>query len=202
MSSYMTTNELETLTHFLSKLPGLGKRSARRAVLHLIKNKDALMLPLANSLKAAAEAVKICSECGNIDSHDPCHICTNEKRSRNQICVVEEVADLWAIERGNIFKGRYHVLGGTLSAVDGRGPEDLNIEKLVRKAANENIDEIILATNATVDGQTTAHYITERLKGYNLQISRIAHGIPMGGELDYLDDGTLGAAFQARMSFK
>ncbi len=197
----MQKNDIETLIHFLSKLPGLGKRSARRAVLHLIKNKQSLMLPLVESMANASESIRICSSCGNIDSIDPCGICTDAKRISEQICVVEEVSDLWAIERSNIFKGTYHVLGGTLSAVDGRGPEDLNIDKLIQKAGNENVSEVILATNATVDGQTTAHYITQRIKHLEVNISQIAHGIPIGGELDYLDDGTLGAALNSRRPF-
>ncbi len=191
-------SDIEKLVYLISKLPGLGKRSARRAVLHLIKNKDALMSPLASMMQKAMDSIKICEQCGNIDSNNPCHICTDGRRMQDQICVVEEVSDLWAIERSNIFRGTYHVLGGTLSAIDGRGPEDLNIEKLVQKSSNENVREIILATNATVEGQTTAHYIMERLKDIDISISQIAHGIPIGGELDYLDDGTLGAALKAR----
>jgi recombination protein RecR len=194
-------NDIEKLIHLLSKMPGMGKRSARRGVLHMVKNKDSLMLPLADAITKAAESTKICGECGNIDSSDPCNICTDVKRGFEQICIVEDVSDLWAIERGSMFRGKYHVLGGTLSAIDGRGPEDLNIEKLVQKASNENVQEIILATNATVEGQTTAHYITERLKHLNLEVSQLAHGIPMGGELEYLDDGTLANALKARRRF-
>jgi recombination protein RecR len=197
----MQENDIEKLIYLLSKLPGLGKRSARRGVLHLIKNKESLMIPLASALSDASESVKICSGCGNIDSINPCQICTDPKRSDSDICVIEDVSDLWAIERSNVFKGRYHVLGGTLSAIDGRGPQDLNIEKLVQKATNSNITEVILATNATVEGQTTAHYITHRLKHLEIKVSRIAHGIPMGGELEYLDDGTLAAAIKARNAF-
>ena len=197
----MHDNDIEKLIYLLSKLPGFGKRSARRAVLHLIKNKESLMIPLANAISDAAKSITICSECGNIDSLNPCKICTDPKRSDSNICVIEDVSDLWAIERSNIFRGRYHVLGGTLSAIDGRGPQDLNIEKLIQKSSNNNITEIILATNATVEGQTTAHYITQRLKHLEIQISQIAHGIPMGGELEYLDDGTLAAALKARTIF-
>jgi recombination protein RecR len=194
-------NDIEKLIYLLGKLPGLGRRSARRVVLHLVKNKETLMQPLASTLVAAMESIKICNECGNVDSFSPCNICTDAKRSPEQICVVEEVSDLWAIERSNMFRGTYHVLGGTLSAIDGRGPDDLNIEKLVHKSSNENVKEIILATNATVEGQTTAHYIMERLKHLNIEISQIAHGIPIGGELEYLDDGTLATALKARRAF-
>lgn len=194
-------SDIEKLVYLLAKMPGLGKRSARRCVLHLIKNKDKLLLPLADTMHSAAESIKICDECGNVDTASPCNICTNEKRDSSIICVVEEVSDLWAIERGNIFKGKYHVLGGTLSAMDGRGPSDLNIDKLLKKSAIESVSEIIMATNATVEGQTTAHYITESLQDHDVKISQIAHGIPIGGELDYLDDGTLGAALNARRPF-
>jgi recombination protein RecR len=197
----MHENDIEKLVYLLGKLPGLGRRSARRAVLHLVKNKDSLMRPLADTLNIATESIKVCESCGNIDSNSPCHICLDSKRNIDQICVVEEVSDLWAIERSNMFRGTYHVLGGTLSAIDGRGPEDLNIEKLVQKSSNENMREIILATNATVEGQTTAHYIMERLKHLNIEISQIAHGIPIGGELEYLDDGTLATALKARRAF-
>lgn len=197
----MNDNDIEKLVYLLGKLPGLGKRSARRAVLHLVKNKDSLMRPLAETMRQASDSIRICNNCGNVDSQDPCHICLDPRRHAESICVVEDVSDLWAMERGSVFRGRYHVLGGTLSAIDGRGPGDLNIEKLLYKAANENITEIILATNATVEGQTTAHYITERLKHLNIQITQIAHGIPMGGELEYLDEGTLAAALKARRSF-
>lgn len=194
-------NDIEKLIYLLSKLPGLGKRSARRAVLHLVKNRESLMNPLAETIASASESIKICQSCGNIDSVDPCGICTDARRADDVICVVEEVSDLWAIERSNIFRGTYHVLGGTLSAIDGRGPEELNIERLIQKTTNSNIREVILATNATVEGQTTAHYITERLKHLNLEISQIAHGIPIGGELEFLDDGTLATALKARRSF-
>lgn len=196
----MSSQEIETLIHLLGKLPGFGRRSARRGVLYLVKNKESLMTPLIDALQMASDNVRVCDTCGNIDTSDPCHICQDDKRLSSQICVVEEVADLWAIERSETFRGRYHVLGGTLSAIEGRGPEDLNIAKLLHRSSGGEVAEIILATNATVDGQTTAHYITERLKHLELEISRIAHGIPMGGELDYLDDGTLGAALKARRS--
>lgn len=166
--------------------------------MHLVKNRESLLLPLADVLGKTIQNIKICSSCGNVDDRSPCRICVDERRSTDKICVVEDVADLWAIERSNIFGGRYHVLGGTLSALDGRRPEDLNIEKLAAKVANGEIAEVILATSATVEGQTTAHYIAEKLKDSGVQISQIAHGIPIGGELDYLDDGTLGAALKAR----
>ncbi len=191
-------SDLDNLINLLGKLPGLGKRSARRAVLHLVKNRESLLLPLSDALNKTIHNIKICELCGNVDDISPCRICTDTRRPNDKICVIEDVADLWAIERSNIFNGIYHVLGGTLSALDGRRPEDLNIEKLVVKVASGNIVEVILATSATVEGQTTAHYITERLKDFNTQISQIAHGIPIGGELDYLDDGTLGAALKAR----
>lgn len=194
----MPQSEIDILTNHLSKLPGIGKRSAKRILLHLIKNKETLMNPLGESIKRTAATIKECENCGNIDDISPCKICKDIKRDQTRICVVEEVSDLWAIERSNMFKGLYHVLGGTLSAIDGVGPEDLNIVNLSLKAANNNVKELIMATNATVDGQTTAHYIAEIMSDYNVTISRIAHGIPIGGELDYLDDGTLNAAFNAR----
>jgi recombination protein RecR len=189
---------LDTLIHLLSKLPGLGQRSARRAVLHLFKNKESLMLPLAKALLEAAEKVKICETCGNLDLANPCHICTDAKRDATSLCVVEEVADVWALERGSIYKGRYHVLGGVLSAMDGVGPDNLNIAALMRRVQEGGIAEIILATNATMDGQTTAHYVADRLQPLGVKVSRLAHGIPVGGELDYLDEGTLSAALKAR----
>ncbi len=194
----MQKNHIDQLTHLLSRLPGLGTRSARRMVLHLIKQRESLMYPLRDALTATADAIKTCEICGNMDDHNPCHVCTDGKRQAHIMCVVEEVGDLWAMERSNVFKGVYHVLGGTLSALDGRGPDMLNIATLVERASAEEVKEVIIATNATVEGQTTAHYVTERLKDANVQVSRLAQGIPMGGELDYLDDGTLNAAFRAR----
>ncbi len=194
----MAESEIDRLVQLLAKLPGLGPRSARRAALHLIKKRETLLGPLADALNRAAETVHPCSQCGNLDDHDPCGVCTDVRRDGSTICVVEEVADLWALERGAVYTGRYHVLGGTLSAIDGVGPEDLNIDSLVRRASADDVTEIILATNATVDGQTTAHYITDRLSGANVKISRLARGVPVGGELDYLDDGTLAAALKAR----
>ena len=194
-------NSLDQLINLLAKIPGLGPRSARRAALQCIKKKDTLMRPLANALAEVAENVHPCSTCGNLDIQDPCNICENEKRDRTVLCIVEDVSDLWALERSGSFRGLYHVVGGTLSALDGVGPDDLNIKTLIERSANSEIKEIIIATNATVDGQTTAHYITEQLKHYNLLISRLAHGVPIGGELDYLDDGTLTTALNSRRPF-
>lgn len=197
----MAHNDIEELIRLFSKLPGLGPRSARRAVLHLMRNKEQVMKPLEHALGRAIENIRTCTSCGNLDITDPCHICTDGRRDTSVVCVVEEVADLWAIDRCNLYKGQYHVLGGTLSAIDDRGPSQLNIESLVRRAAADEVKEIILATNATLEGQTTAHYLTTRLAECNVSISRLAQGIPMGGELDYLDDGTLGAALKARLPF-
>lgn len=194
----MAGPEIERLIQLLARLPGLGPRSARRAVLHLLKKKDVLLLPLAATLREVGESVHACSTCGNLDSRDPCAICTDPRRDEALLCVVESVADLWALERAGVFRGRYHVLGGTLSALDGVGPDDLNVDGLIARMHNGKVREVIIATNATVEGQTTAHYITDRLGNQNVQISRLAHGVPVGGELDYLDDGTLGAALKAR----
>ncbi len=191
--------DLDELIRLFSKLPGLGPRSARRAVLHLIRRKDALMAPLGAAIARAMDTIRTCSVCGNLDTHNPCAVCSDARRDRSVICVVEELADLWAIERCNLYKGQYHVLGGVLSALDDRGPSQLNIEPLIERAAKDEVREIILATNATIEGQTTAHYLATRLEGCNVSISRLAQGIPMGGELDYLDDGTLGAALKARL---
>ena len=194
----MSSPEIERLIGLLAKLPGLGPRSARRAALHLLKRKDAVMTPLAKVLEETAAAVTPCSACGNLDSRDPCGVCADPGRDGTQICVVEEVADLWALERAGAYRGRYHVLGGVLSALDGVGPEDLNIAGLLARAEAPEVTEVILALSATVDGQTTAHYITERLAGRDVGVTRLAHGVPVGGELDYLDDGTLTAALRAR----
>lgn len=194
----MTDNPLESLIKRLSRLPGLGPRSARRAALHLLKNKETNMLPLAEELDHVARTIKTCVECGNLDLTDKCRICYDSRRDATRICVVEDVADLWAMERAGIFSGVYHVLGGTLSALDGRGPKELGIERLVARAANIEEGEVILATSATVDGQTTAHYIGERLERDGMAITRLAHGVPVGGELNYLDDGTLTQAMKAR----
>jgi recombination protein RecR len=190
--------EIEKLIQLLAKLPGLGPRSARRAVLHLVKNRDKLLEPLGMALLDAGNTVSACSQCGNIDSLDPCTICTDPGRDRSMICVVEEVGDLWALERANAWSGLYHVLGGTLSALGGITPDDLSIGHLVARAGDGTVKEVILATNATVGGQTTAHYITERLKERDVVTSRLAHGVPVGGELDYLDEGTLTQAIRAR----
>ncbi len=197
----MSHSDIDDLIRLFSKLPGLGPRSARRAVLHLLRFKDQSMMPLAGALSRAMESVRTCSVCGNFDTHSPCTICSDTRRDMSTLCVVEDLADLWAIERCNLYRGHYHVLGGTLSAMDDRGPSQLNIEPLVARARREDVKEVILATNATLEGQTTAHYITTRLEGCNVNISRLAQGIPMGGELDYLDDGTLGAALKARLPF-
>lgn len=192
-------NALDSLIAQFAKLPGLGPRSARRLVLHLLRNREKLMLPLIASLSHTHETIRQCTVCSNLDVNDPCGICADNRRDPAQICVVEDIADLWAIERSRIFRGRYHVLGGTLSALDGRGPEQLNIASLVVRAQATEVTEVIIATNATVEGQTTAFYISDRLVDCNVQISRLAHGIPIGGELDFLDDGTLGAALKARL---
>ena len=194
----MPASDLERLIQLLGRLPGLGPRSARRAALHLLKRRDSLMEPLAAALAEAAVSVKNCSTCGNLDSEDPCAICRDPKRDPAVICVVAEVGDLWALERSAAFRGRYHVLGGTLSALDGIVPEQLNIASLLRRAGDPSVREVVLATGATVEGQTTAHYIADRLAGLPVTVSRLAHGLPVGGELDYLDDGTLMAALKAR----
>jgi recombination protein RecR len=197
----LTGNEIDRLIQLLAKLPGLGPRSARRAALHLMKRRDTLLVPLADAMTEAAGAIRTCTVCGNLDTRDPCAICADPRRDRTLICVVEEVGDLWALERTGSFKGLYHVLGGTLSALEGVGPEDLNIAGLVNRARQPEVTEVILATNATVDGQTTAHYITDRLTDCAVTVSRLAHGVPVGGELDYLDDGTLTAALKSRRPY-
>lgn len=194
----MAGPEIERLIQLLARLPGLGPRSARRVALHLLKRRDGLLLPLAAALEDAADKVKTCSICGNYDSVDPCAVCADHRRDPAVICVVEDVSGLWAMERTGLFRGRYHVLGGVLSALDGVGPDDLNVDKLVARASAPEVREIILATGATVDGQTTAHYVTDRLTGCDVAISALAHGVPIGGELDFLDDGTIGAALRAR----
>jgi recombination protein RecR len=194
----MAGPEIERLIQLLARLPGLGPRSARRAALHLLKRRDSLLDPLAAALVEAADKVRTCSICGNYDTVDPCAICSDEQRDPSVVCVVEDISSLWAMERAGVFDGRYHVLGGVLSALDGVGPEDLNVESLVARVRAAEVKEVILATAATVDGQTTAHYLSERLASSNVTVSRLAHGVPMGGELDYLDDGTIGAALAAR----
>ena len=197
----MTGPEIDRLIQLLARLPGLGPRSARRAALQLLKRREALMLPLAEALSMAATRIGDCRLCSNLDTSDPCAICADPARDKSLICVVEEVADLWALERAGVFRGRYHVLGGTLSALDGIGPDDLRIGPLVARAGAGEVREVILATGATVDGQATAHYITDRLKSCAVEVSRLAHGVPVGGELDYLDDGTLATALKARRPF-
>ena len=194
----MASQEIEQLIQLLAKLPGLGPRSARRAALHLIKRRVGLMQPLSLALARAGEAISPCSQCGNLDTQSPCQICQDQRRDNATICVVEDVADLWALERAAAFKGRYHVLGGVLSALDGIGPEDLSVASLLDRANENEVKEIVLAMNATVDGQTTAHYLTDRLEQAGVEVSQLAHGVPVGGELDYLDDGTLAAAMKAR----
>ena len=194
-------NEIDQVVQFLSRLPGLGPRSAKRATLHMLQKRESLMRPMADALTRAADNILDCEICGNLDSHSPCNICENPKRDRTLICVVEQVADLWALERTGAYKGQYHILGGVLSALDGIGPDDINVNSLISRLAVEESDvkEVILATNLTVDGQTTAHYLTDRLSEIgNIKISRLAHGVPVGGELDYLDEGTLSAALSAR----
>ncbi len=197
----MAHSDIDELIRLFSRLPGLGPRSARRAVLTMIRSREQVMQPIHNALGKAMENIKTCHICGNLDMHDPCVICSDDKRDDSTICVVEDLSDLWAIERCNLYRGKYHVLGGTLSAIDDRGPSQLNIEPLMARVGDGTVKEIILATNVTMEGQTTAHYLTNRLNGYNVNISRLAQGIPMGGELDYLDDGTLGAALKARLPF-
>ncbi|MBM3618342.1 MAG: recombination protein RecR [Alphaproteobacteria bacterium] len=196
-----TPSDIDLLIKQFAKLPGIGPRSARRLVLQLIRQPDRLMHPLMDALARTAKSVKTCGTCGNVDTVEPCHICADLRRDDTLLCVVEDLADLWAIERSNMYRGRYHVLGGTLSALEGRGPEQLNIPKLVQRAKDGVVKEVILATNITLEGQTTAHYVTTQLEGTPLKISRLAQGIPIGGELDYLDDGTLGAAMRARLPF-
>lgn len=193
--------EIEKLIQLLARLPGLGPRSARRAALFLIKKREQVMTPLANALQTALEKIVVCKTCGNIDTHDPCTVCTDARRDPSILVVVADVADLWALERAHAVNGRYHVLGGTLSPLDGVGPQDLSIEALVKRAHEPEVSEVILALNATVDGQTTAHYITELLADANVKVTRLAHGVPVGGELDYLDEGTLSAAMKQRTLF-
>ncbi|MEM8730609.1 MAG: recombination mediator RecR [Pseudomonadota bacterium] len=192
-----STRDIDALIDMMAKLPGLGPRSARRAVLHLIRKRALLLTPLADQIQVVAATARECLRCGNVGTADLCDICVSEKRATGEICVVEDVADLWAMERAGVFKGRYHVLGGTLSALDAVGPEDLRIPQLVSRVEDESITEVILALNATVDGQTTAHYIVDMLEG-QVKMTSLAQGVPIGGELDYLDDGTISAALRAR----
>jgi recombination protein RecR len=201
MSRAVAGPEIEHLIQLLARLPGLGPRSARRAALHLIQKKDQLLVPLTRALEAAEEHVVVCSTCGNIDTVDPCSICSDPRRDVTTLVVVEDVSDLWALERAGALNARYHVLGGTLSALDGVGPEDLTIDRLVQRVSAGEVKEVILAVNATVDGQTTAHFITDQLAPTGVTISRLALGVPVGGELDYLDEGTLSAAIRSRTPF-
>lgn len=214
MANHVAGPEIEKLIKLLARLPGLGPRSARRVALHLIKNKDQLLIPLSEAMAVAVEKVQVCETCGNIDSTSPCTICTDTRRDPSVLVVVEDVSDLWALERASVINAAYHVLGGTLSPLDGVGPDDLNIAGLLKRTAKGEIREIILAVNATVEGQTTAHYITDQLqeqakdlKATNpayepIKISQLAHGVPIGGELDYLDEGTLLQAIRSRKVFE
>jgi len=194
----MASHQIEALTQALARLPGLGPRSARRAVLHLMKKREASLGPLLAALQAVSETLSTCSVCGNVDTSDPCNICRDVKRDDRMLCVVEEVADLWALDRSRLFPGRYHVLGGRLSALEGVRPEDLSIDKLISRVSAGGIDEVVLAMNATLEGQTTAHYLAERLEKFPIRLTQLAHGLPVGGELDYLDEGTLAQALRAR----
>ena len=194
----MASQEIEVLAGALARLPGLGPRSARRAVLHLMKRRENALQPLLAALQNVADKLANCSNCGNVDTADPCSICRDARRDQRSLCVVEEVADLWALDRSRLFPGRYHVLGGRLSALEGVRPDDLNIDGLLRRVAAGGIDEVVLAMNATLEGQTTAHYLAERLEKHPVRLTQLAHGLPVGGELDYLDEGTLAQALRAR----
>jgi len=194
----MASREIEALANALARLPGLGPRSARRAVLHLMKKRENALQPLLAALQSVSEKLSTCSICGNVDTSDPCGICSDPRRDDTMLCVVEEVSDLWALDRSRLFPGRYHVLGGRLSALEGVRPEDLTIDRLVARVSSGGIDEVVLAMNATLEGQTTAHYVAERLEKFPLRLSQLAHGLPVGGELDYLDEGTLAQALRAR----
>jgi recombination protein RecR len=201
MPSAVAGPEIERLIQLLARLPGLGPRSARRAALHLIKKRELLMAPLSAALQTAMEQIQVCRLCGNIDTQNPCTVCTDARRDPSIIVAVGDVADLWALERAHAVNARYHVLGGTLSPLDGIGPQDLSIDALVSRAHDTSVKEVILALNATVDGQTTAHYITDLLHNANVKVTRLAYGVPVGGELDYLDEGTLAAAIKQRPPF-
>lgn len=194
----MASHDLETLIAIMAKFPGLGPRSARRAVLHLIKRREGTLLPFISTLQAVSETLTTCTSCGNIDTQNPCGICANERRDHTAICVVADVSDLWAIERSQTWRGLYHVLGGHLSALDGVRPEDLNIDGLLRRSIDLHAQEVVLALGATLEGQTTSHYLSDRLAGTKVRVTSLAHGIPVGGELDYLDEGTLSLALRAR----
>jgi recombination protein RecR len=198
MSRCMASQEIEALSSALARLPGLGPRSARRAVLHLLKRRESSLEPLLAALQSVSANLATCSQCGNVDTSDPCTMCRDPRRDDRLLCVVEEVADLWALDRSRLFPGRYHVLGGRLSALDGVRPEDLGIDRLVSRVSAGGIDEVVLAMNATLEGQTTAHYLAERLEGFPIRLTQLAHGLPVGGELDYLDEGTLAQALRAR----
>ena len=194
----MASPEIETLTQALSRLPGLGPRSARRAVLHLLKKRETALAPLLRALEAVNERLATCGLCGNVDTIDPCGICADPRRDAKALCVVEDVPDLWALDRSRLFPGKYHVLGGRLSALEGVRPEDLRIDSLIRRVSEGGIDEVVLAMNATLEGQTTAHYVAERMERFPVRLTQLAHGLPVGGELDYLDEGTLAQALRAR----
>ena len=194
----MASHEIEALAQALSRLPGLGPRSARRAVLHLIKRRETALSPLLDALAAVNDRLVTCATCGNVDTSDPCAICADPRRDARALCVVEEVADLWALDRSRLFPGRFHVLGGRLSALEGVRPEDLSIDALMRRIEGGGIDEVVLAMNATLEGQTTAHYLAERIERFPVRVTQLAHGLPVGGELDYLDEGTLAQALRAR----
>jgi recombination protein RecR len=194
----MASHEIETLVQALSRLPGLGPRSARRAVLHLLKRREGALAPLLRALESVNDRLATCAICGNVDTTNPCGICVDPRRDARMLCVVEDVPDLWALERSRLFPGKFHVLGGRLSALDGVRPEDLSIATLIGRISGGDVDEVVLAMNATLDGQTTAHYLAERLESYPVRITQLAHGLPVGGELDYLDDGTLAQALRAR----
>jgi len=201
MSKRIAGPEIERLIQLLAKVPGLGPRSARRAALHLIKKKEQLMAPLAGALAEALDKVRVCSTCGNVDTSDPCSVCSDPRRDGSLIILVEDVADLWALERAGAMNARFHVLGGTLSPLDGIGPDQLNIRSLVTRVSEGGVAEVVIAVNATVEGQTTAHYITDQLSAFSVKVTRLAHGVPVGGELDYLDEGTLAAALRSRTVF-
>jgi recombination protein RecR len=194
----MASPEIDALTQALARLPGLGPRSARRAVLHLLKKRETALNPLIRALTQVNERLAICSTCANVDTTDPCGICADPRRDGKLLCVVEEVSDLWALDRARLFPGRFHVLGGRLSALEGVRPEDLSIDRLIGRVAPGGIDEVVLAMNATLEGQTTAHYLAERLEAFPIRLTQLAHGLPVGGELDYLDEGTLAQALRAR----
>ena len=201
MANQVAGPEIERLIQLLARLPGLGPRSARRAALHLIRKREQLLGPLGEAMRVAHDKVSVCTVCGSVDTRDPCTLCADERRDEGLLVVVESVGDLWALERADATRGRYHVLGGTLNPLDGVGPDELNLKSLVARVAEGRIKEVVLAVNATVDGQTTAHYVTDLLTPYAVKITRLAHGVPVGGELDFLDDGTLSAAMRSRTAF-